>query len=57
MLPDYIIRPEDDLVRVIPETDAPSFDTYFCYPDALKNQAKLQAFRDFLISKSRGWVY
>ena len=57
MLPDYIIRPEDGLIRVIPETDAPTFDTYFCYPDALKNQAKLQAFRDFLISKSRGWVY
>lgn len=57
MLPDYIVSKEDGLVQLLPETDVPSFDTYFCYPDALKNSAKLQAFRDFLISKSRNWAF
>lgn len=57
MLPDYMVGKEDGLVQLLPETEVPSFDTYFCYPVALKNQAKLQAFRDFLISKSRTWTF
>ncbi|WP_274426618.1 LysR family transcriptional regulator [Chelativorans sp. YIM 93263] len=57
MLPDYVIGNESGLVQLLPETAVPSFDTYFCYPDTMKNQAKLQVFRDFLISKSRGWSY
>jgi hypothetical protein len=27
------------------------------YPDAMKNQAKLKAFRDFMFAKARGWSY
>lgn len=57
MLPDYMVGKDDGLVQLLPETEVPSFDTYFCYPEALKTQAKLQAFRDFLISKSRSWVF
>lgn len=57
MLPDYMVGEDDGLVQLLPETEVPSFDTYFCYPEALKTQAKLQAFRDFLISKSRTWVF
>jgi len=57
MLPDYMVGKDDGLVQLLPETEVPSFDTYFCYPEALKTQAKLQVFRDFLISKSRTWTY
>src|SRR5690606_27430604 len=57
MLPDYFVGDDSGLVQLMPETAVPSFDTYFCYPDAMKNQAKLQVFRDFLISKSRSWSY
>ncbi|WEX11194.1 LysR family transcriptional regulator [Chelativorans sp. AA-79] len=57
ILPDYVVGSESGLVQLLPETDVPSFDTYFCYPDTMKNQAKLQVFRDFLISKSRSWSY
>ena len=57
MLPDYLVDKDTGLVQLLPETEVPSFDTYFCYPDAMKNQAKLHAFRDFVISKSRGWSY
>lgn len=57
MLPDYIVDKDSDLVQVMPETEVPSFDTYFCYPDAMKNQVKLHVFRDFLIAKARSWAY
>ena len=57
MLPGYIIDKESTLVQVLPETEVPSFDTYFCYPDTMKNQAKLNVFRDFLIAKARSWAY
>jgi len=57
MLPDYIIEKDSTLVQLLPETEVPSFDTYFCYPDAMKNQAKLHVFRDFVIAKARHWSY
>ena len=57
ILPDYLVGKDSGLVQILPETEVPSFDTYFCYPDAMKNQVKLQVFRDFLISKARSWAY
>ena len=57
MLPDYMIAKDTELVQLLPETEAPSFDTYFAYPDAMKNQAKLHVFRDFVIAKARNWSY
>lgn len=57
MLPDYLIDKDAGLVQLLPETEVPSFDTYFAYPDAMKNQAKLHVFRDFVIAKARSWTY
>jgi DNA-binding transcriptional LysR family regulator len=57
MLPDYVIDKDSGLVQVLTDTEVPSFDTYFCYPDAMKNQVKLQVFRDFLVAKARSWAY
>lgn len=57
MLPDYVIGKDAGLVQLLPETEVPSFDTYFAYPDAMKNQAKLHVFRDFIIAKARNWSY
>jgi DNA-binding transcriptional LysR family regulator len=57
MLPDYVVDKDAGLVQLLPETEVPSFDTYFCYPDAMKNQAKLHVFRDFVIAKARNWSY
>ena len=57
MLPDYVVEKEARLVQLLPETEAPSFDTYFCYPEAMKNQAKLNVFRDFLLTKARNWTF
>jgi DNA-binding transcriptional LysR family regulator len=57
MLPDYMLGKESGLVQLLPETEVPSYDTYFCYPDAMKGQARLHAFRDFLIAKARSWAF
>ncbi|HEY5818878.1 MAG TPA: LysR family transcriptional regulator [Mesorhizobium sp.] len=57
MLPDYVVSKDAGLVQLLPETEVPSFDTYFAYPEAMKNQAKLHVFRDFIIGKARNWSY
>ncbi|WP_297327251.1 LysR family transcriptional regulator [uncultured Bartonella sp.] len=58
VLPDYTIGANDGLIKLFPEyTEIPSFDTFFCYPDALKNSAKLHAFRDYIFAKSRNWSF
>jgi DNA-binding transcriptional LysR family regulator len=55
MLPDYMA--DAGLVSILPELEGPSFDTFFVYPDAMKNQAKLKAFRDSMFAKARNWAY
>ena len=57
LLPDYMINRDLALVQLNLPADIPSFDTYFCYPEEMKNAAKLKAFRDFLISKARNWNF
>lgn len=57
LLPDYMIDKESGLQQIILDMEMPSFDTYFCYPETLKNAAKLNAFRDFIFSKARAWNY
>ena len=57
LLPDYLINKESNLVQLLPDMEVPSFDTYFCYPEALKSAAKLNVFRDFLFSKARSWSF
>jgi DNA-binding transcriptional LysR family regulator len=57
LLPDYLIEPESDLLQLIPEADVPSLDTYFVYPEELRNTARVKVFRDFLISKAERWTF
>lgn len=57
MLPDYMSGKDSGLVPILEELEGPSFDTFFVYPEAMKNQAKLKAFRDFMFSKARNWSY
>ncbi|MBX4335086.1 LysR family transcriptional regulator [Bartonella raoultii] len=58
VLPDYIVNNDERLVRLFPDmADIPSFDTFFCYPYALKNLAKLNAFRDYIFLKARQWSF
>ncbi len=57
LLPDYLIETDSGLTQLIPEVDLPSFDTYFVYPDELRNSARVHAFRDFLVNKAQRWNY
>ncbi|MGN6535477.1 MAG: LysR family transcriptional regulator [Mesorhizobium sp.] len=57
MLPDYMAGKDSGLVPVLSELEGPSFDTFFVYPEAMKNQAKLKVFRDFMFAKARNWTY
>ncbi len=57
MLPDYITEDESSLVRILDTVEMPEFETYFVYPPALKNSKRVGVFRDFLVSKARGWEF
>ena len=55
MLPDYLV--EDGLVQLFGEQDAPALEAFFVYPEELKSVARVQAFRDFLVSKAQRWNF
>lgn len=57
VLPAYIVEERHKLLRLIQHAEVPAFDTYFCYPEAMRASARLQVFRDFLLSKARFWQY
>ena len=50
-LPDYMSREATDLVEVLPELRGPSIDTYFVYPEELRNSKRIIVFRDFLLAR------
>jgi DNA-binding transcriptional LysR family regulator len=57
VLPDYLAKDYPRLVHVLEDMDMPVFDTFFVYPEDLKDTKRVNAFRDFLISKSREWSF
>jgi DNA-binding transcriptional LysR family regulator len=57
VLPDYIARDDPGLIKVLSEADMPVLDTYFVYPEEIKNSKKVKVFRDFLVSKAREWSF
>jgi DNA-binding transcriptional LysR family regulator len=57
VLPDYMVERDSELVQLLPQTQVPSFATYFAYPAELKNSARVHVFRDFLLLKAQNWSY
>ncbi len=57
VLPDYCVAPNSGLVRLLPQADMPSMDCFLVYAEEMKNVARVQAFRDFLVSKAQRWRY
>jgi DNA-binding transcriptional LysR family regulator len=57
LLPDYLVEENGGLVQLFGESDAPALDAYFVYPEELKSVARVQAFRDFLVSKAQRWSF
>ena len=56
MLPDYLVE-DSGLVQLFSDTDGIALDAYFVYPEELKSVARIQVFRDFLVSKAQRWQY
>ena len=57
MLPDYIVEEDGGLVQLLGDSETIALDAYFVYPEELKSVARVQAFRDFLVSKAQRWNY
>ena len=57
LLPDYVVDNEPGLVQLPVEGEVPSFETYFVYTEDLRSSARVQAFRDFLVSESQKWAF
>jgi DNA-binding transcriptional LysR family regulator len=56
-LPDYIAAERSDLVRVLPDTEGPSFDVHLVYCDALRQSKRVAAFRDFVVKAAKDWHF
>ena len=54
-LPDYLVEDDNRLVQLFGEFDSIQLDTYFVYPEELKTVARVQVFRDFVVSKAQRW--
>ena len=56
-LPDYLIPKHSPLVQLLTDEKVPEFDTYFAYPEELRNSKRITVFRDFLVSQARRWRF
>lgn len=56
-LPDYMVRGNSRVVQVLPEIEGPSFDTFFVYPEELRNTKRIAVFRDFILRKVQEWTF
>jgi DNA-binding transcriptional LysR family regulator len=57
ILSDYLVAPDMNLVQVELEVQTPEFDTYFVYPEELKETKRVTVFRDFIVAKAREWSF
>ncbi len=57
VLPDYVIDQSSSLVQLLQGETMPHLDCYLVFPEALKQVARVQVFRDFLVGKAQRWVY
>ena len=54
-LPDYLVGPETPLVVLLPQIVTPELEVYFVYAEEMKNVARVQVFRDYLVDLARRW--
>jgi DNA-binding transcriptional LysR family regulator len=57
VLPDYLIEAESTIVQLLPSETMPELECYLVYPEELKGVARVQVFRDFLVSKAQRWQF
>ncbi|MBV8755504.1 MAG: LysR family transcriptional regulator [Hyphomicrobiales bacterium] len=57
MLPEYLVEENHGLVQLFGGVVDVASDAYFVYPEELKSVARIQVFRDFLVSKAQRWNF
>lgn len=57
VLPDYLLDETSTLTRVFTSMEMPTLEAYFVYPEELKNVARVNVFRDFLLEKAQKWSF
>ena len=56
-IPDYIVGSDSNLIRIDMDIETPEFDTFFVYPEELKQSKRVAVFRDFIVSKAKEWKF
>ena len=56
-LPDYLTIKQPNIVKVLPNEEGPVTEAHFVYPESMKNNARLKAFKNFLYSKISEWEF
>ncbi len=56
-LPDYMVHGNNRVVQVLHKVAGPSSDTFFVYPEELRNTKRIMVFRDFLLRKVQQWSF
>lgn len=56
-LPDYIAYGNEKVVRILRDVDVPPMETWFVYPEELRNSKRVAVFRDFLLRKVKEWQF
>jgi DNA-binding transcriptional LysR family regulator len=54
-LPDYLVSPGNPLVQMMTQTVTPELDVFLVYAEEMKNVARVQVFRDYLVDAARKW--
>ena len=57
VMPDYLIEPELGLVQVMTAETMPELECYLVFAEELRQVARVQVFRDFLVSKAQRWAH
>ena len=57
VLPDYLNIPGHGLVQLLPHAAMPVLECYLVYPEEMKNVARVQVFRDFLVASAQRWEF
>jgi DNA-binding transcriptional LysR family regulator len=55
ILPEYLDKPH--LVQLLPQAPMPELECYLVYAEEMKNVARVQVFRDFLVASAQRWRY
>ncbi|HSP26677.1 MAG TPA: LysR family transcriptional regulator [Saliniramus sp.] len=57
VLPDYVTDQNNQLMQILRDIEMPALESYLVYAEEMRSVARVQVFRDFLVSKAQRWTY